>query len=172
MCKAMAFELGRVPFHVPGCDVLSGRKNNSVRRSVRVDPSQVDPSQVDPSHRRAMDFDGVQQMGERLYNTACAKHYCTTQKEATELFYKVIDEEKVTIPALKAVCARLLENANNKGYGGKDVAFIIMVQLFMGEPESRKFLDDVRDKRIHAADSTEDAVEIAFALTGMRLYLD
>ena len=153
----MAFELKRVPFHVPGCDILSGR---------RAQPASV---RVDPGERRAMEFDGAQEMAERLLDIALDKHECTMQEEATEVFHKVLLEESVDFPALKAVCARLLDNANNNKDGGKGIAFIMTIQLFIGLPQSKHFLFDVRDKGRPAADNTDDARKIAFALTGRHL---
>jgi hypothetical protein len=160
----MASGLVRVPFHVPGCDILSGIKNTNTRQPVRV---RVAPDQ---QWRKVEDENGLPEMARHMWTIARDKHQWTTQNESREGFMKIISTENVAFPDLIAACARLLDNANNKTDGMEGMAFIIMIQLLLGGQESKHFLDAVRTVQ-PPADNIDDATKVAFVLLGRQLYV-
>ena len=156
MCKAMAFELGRVPFHVPGCDVLSGRKTKSVGQSVRVDPSsQVRKFDV---NKTAMD----------CANTILMEQKINTRAELSTL----LRELKYTPEELIASCARLLDIINEVP-DDLGTAFIIVIQLLIGDENGDRkgdeFLRRVR-RKVPAAKDTKVAKEVIGSITRETFY--
>ena len=170
VCKAMAFELRRVPFHVPGCDILSGRKNATVRRRPSV-TGEFDPL-VGGSHGtqgwpQVRKFDLPSEVAHRCMNVMLRKSKITTAEE----FKKLLTDLGHTPGELVASCARLVDiiNGSEKGKNAQGTAFVMLIQYLIGHgnpvPQREKdFLRSVVSIE-HAAPDTKVVANVILALS-------
>ena len=164
MCKAMAFELRRVPFHVPGCDILSGRRNASVRRRPSVtdefDP-QVGGSQETQGWLQVRKFNLPDELAHMCMNVMLRKSTITTAEEFREL----LTDLGHTPAELVASCARLVDIIHaNEGKNSQGTAFVMLIQRLIGHESGKDFLRAVVSIE-HAALDTKVVAKVILALS-------